>query len=1131
MNTVIRKTKWMSVGLLLALTCAAPVYADDTELLLLNPNAAAQAVPNVLLIIDSSGSMGNTEQTREVYDGAIAYVGGANACDPAYLYWTTYKNVTPSCDPANTQRILKSAFRCEDARNQIAGIGIYKGRMAQYRDGGSGFFSIFLGLDKFRWQNVRAGYETEIVECQKDRNKHGDGVNTSDLYAQKGGDVAQYTSDKKDEVSWGSWPTNQNVTVYDGNYLNYIVNPTFIQDSRINIVNNTAKAILNSISGISVGIMRFNNTQGGPVIMGVKDLDTNRAAILNTIDGIVAGGWTPVSETMYEAARYWRGLQGHYDNLINEHTTDPDALASTNPDVYLPPGNQSCAKNFNVVLTDGAPTNDTDPPGLVDSLPNWFGTQGYTGCTGAGDGACLDDIAAYLYNDDIAPNEPGVQTVTTHTIGFAIDLPILKEAAFRGGGEYFQADDVQSLTLALLEIVNNITDRALSFAAPAVAVNTFNRTQNFNDMYLSTFAASGKYHWPGNLKKYRLENGVVVDKFGQPAVNPATGLFNDTATSYWSSGSDGNDVRLGGAVENLPDPAIRNLYTNNTVDPNLTAAANAVSSSNLSSFTNSDFGVTGGAGEPTLDQLIRFARGEDITDFDLDPATTVRRAMGDPLHAQPAAVVYGGSQANPDIVVYSATNDGYVHAVDAANGNELWSFIPKEFLSKIPSLFFDADSATKNYGVDGDIVAVTADRDDDGVVEPADGDFVHIIFGMRRGGSAYYSLDVTDKNNPKVNWRISAAEFGQSWSRPTIARVDMAEPGLNNDNAVVIIGGGYDSVHDSMSHPAMADTQGAGVYMFDLMDGTLLWRAGADGSAQLQIAGMTRAIPSQVQAIDLNGNGYIDRMYASDMGGQLVRFDVFPGNDPDGIGADALVTGGVIAQLGAEGLVTPTDPETRRFYTSPDVSMFNDTIQNRRFMAISIGSGYRAHPLDNTNNDRFYSIRDQNVFSKMTQAEHDAFTPIDDAELVEISGTVGTAIGQNQRGWKFTLPADQKVLSSSVTFNNEIFFVAFSPDAAGAAACTASNGRNFLYRISVVNGDPITDLSTIVPGQEDNERVTDLAQGGIAPSPRFLFPSPDANCTGDECSPPPIGCIGVECFNPGFENNPVRTLWTQDGIE
>jgi type IV pilus assembly protein PilY1 len=272
-------------------------------------------------------------------------------------------------------------------------------------------------------------------------------------------------------------------------------------------------------------------------------------------------------------------------------------------------------------------------------------------------------------------------------------------------------------------------------------------------------------------------------------------------------------------------------------------------------------------------------------------------------------------------------------------------------------------------------------------------------------------------------------------------------------------------------------------------------------------------------------------MYASDMGGQILRFDIFAGKAPDGTGTDALVTGGVVAQLGAEGLGSPTDPDTRRFYAAPDVSIFNDNIQNRRFISISIGSGYRAHPLDNTPSDRFYSIRDERVFGQMTQAEYDAITPVTDSELVEVSGTVGAVLGPTDRGWKFTLPPDQKVFADSVTFNNEVFFVAFSPDTANASLCKAGEGRNFLYRVSVKNGDPITDLDAIVPGQEDNERVEELAQGGIAPTPAFLFPSPDPSCTGAECSPPPIGCIGVECFDPGFENFPVRTLWTQDGVE
>ena len=71
----------------------------------------------------------------------------------------------------------------------------------------------------------------------------------------------------------------------------------------------------------------------------------------------------------------------------------------------------------------------------------------------------------------------------------------------------------------------------------------------------------------------------------------------------------------------------------------------------------------------------------------------------------------------------------------------------------------------------------------------------------------------------------------------------------------------------------------------------------------------------------------------------------------------------------------------------------------------------------------------------------------------------------------------------------------------------------------------------MAPGDSDAARVTALQQGGIAPTPAFLFPSGDSSCTGSDCAPPPLGCVGVECFDPGFANNPVRTLWTQDGIE
>jgi type IV pilus assembly protein PilY1 len=1127
MNKVIRTTTGTVLGLILALTVGAPAIADDTELLLVDPNNQTPK-PNILFIIDSSGSMTNEETTKEPFDTLAAYGG---TCDPTMLYWTEYDAV-PSCDPTNTRMIAKTSFLCDAGAKQLAGIGIYSNKMTQYRDGSSGFFSVYLGVDATRWQELKAGYSAEIVECKKDRGVHGDGINLTLTRAQSGGGNAPYTDRKKDEISWRSWPTSQDVTVYDGNYLNYRGNPVVIQQSRIGIVQTTANIILGSISDVNVGIMRFNSTRGGPVIHEMADLDTNRTTIMAAVNGIVADGWTPVAETLYESALYWRGMEGFYANAVTEHATAPGALASTGPEVYQAPISDACAKNYNVLLTDGAPTNDVEAFGLVGNLPNWFGTMGNANCVGAADGDCADDIAQYLYTNDTQPTVPGAQLVTTHTIGFAINLPILAETARVSGGEYFLADDIESLTLALMRIFTDINEESLSFAAPAVAVNSFNRTQNLNDLYLTAFQASEQTHWPGNLKKYKIAGGEIVDSMGIAAVDPNTGFFKTTAQSYWSINADGNEVEDGGAANRIPTPANRRLFTNLSADPNLTAASNSISSGNVNSFTFADFGLTGSASEPTIDMIVRWMNGEDVADVDGNPATVTRDIMGDPLHSQPAAVVYGGTPASPDIVVYTATNDGYVHAIDGASGRELWAFVPREHLQNQAKLFFDPASSYKNYGVDGDIVPVIADRNKNGIIETADGDFVYIIFGMRRGGDAYYALDVTDKNNPDLKWRISSPEFGQTWSAPSIARIDINDGRLNADKAVAIIGGGYDTVHDSITHPATADSEGAGIYFLDLETGVVLWRAGPDAGANLTLSNMTRAIPNQVRVVDFNGDGLADRMYSTDVSGQIWRFDITNGMAPNGVGVDALVAGGVIAQLGAEGLGSPTDPETRRLYNAPDISIFNDNIQNRRFLAINIGSGYRSHPLDDTNNDRFFSIRDKNVFNKLTQTAYNSYSPITEADLVEVSGSVGAVVGPGDDGWMLTLPSDQKVLSTSTTFDNEVFFVAFSADGAAAATCAAGRGQNFLYRVLVANGDPVGDLSGVVPGTEDSLRVSTLAQGGIAPSPRFLFPSPDAVCpAGTDCTPPPLGCIGVECFDPGFENDPVLTLWTQDGIE
>ncbi len=1119
MNALKRNITWTCAGLMFALTVGGPAVADDTELLLVTPATAQNNKPNILFMLDTSGSMSSTESTIEPYDNTVSYGG---ACDQNRIYWTDV-DVIPDCSTTN-QYIEKANFHCAFAVNQMSGLGSFSDTMVQYRAGGKD------GTKKgpARWQYLAPGYNTHPVECQQDSGKHGDG-RPAYLWASNGTNLADpFTNVPSTELAWGSAPRNLGYTFYDGNYLNWKNSPTSANISRMDIVKAVVSAVMKSITNVNVGVMRFNDRDGGPIIQGLTDIETDRTSVLAAINNLNAGGATPLSEVMYEAALYWRGMDAYYGEKISEHTTDPGALDTLSPENYKQPETNVCSKNYNVMLSDGQPNNDAEAETLTPNLPNIVAALGYAPCDNAGtNGSCLDDITEYLSKEDIDTVLAGDQFVTTHTIGFAQDIPVLRSAAERSGGSYFQADDVESLALALLNIVGDINARNLSFSAPAVSVNAFNRTQNLNDLYLTVFSPKTRAHWPGNLKKYKIDNGQIVDSQGLGAVNPITGFFDDNAISYWTAAPppDGNEVTLGGAANLLPAPASRKLYTNNGSDTNLTGGSNALTPSNTGAFAPSDFGLTGATGEPTVDQVIRWMRGEDVTDEDFDPSTTVRNAMGDPLHSQPAAVVYGGSVGSPDVVVYTATNDGYLHAVDGITGVELWSFVPKELLRGMTRLYFNPRSKYKVYGIDGDIVPVVADRDNNGIIDGSD--FVYILFGLRRGGNNFYALDVTDKNTPKLLWNRAVTGSGQSWSRPTVARVDINGVTQNADKAVVIVGGGYDAIHDTKAHPTLDDASGAGIHMLDLVSGAELWRAGQDVGADLRLSTMTRAIPTQIRVADVSGDGLADRMYASDMGGQLLRFDILNGQ-----ATSSLVAGGVIAQLGAEGLGAPADADLRRFYNSPDASIFTDRRQRRRFISLSIGSGYRSHPLDNSASDRFYSVRDPDVFNQLTQAAYDSYTIIRESDLVEVSGSVRTIIDLTKKGWKFTMPANQKVLAGSVTFDDSIFFVGFSPEVNLADICQPSSGKNFLYRVSVENGDPVVNnLDTLDPADADDERVKQLAQGGIAPTPAFLFPAPDPNCTGSACSPPPIYCVGVECGDPGFDNNPVRTLWTQDGIE
>jgi type IV pilus assembly protein PilY1 len=78
----------------------------------------------------------------------------------------------------------------------------------------------------------------------------------------------------------------------------------------------------------------------------------------------------------------------------------------------------------------------------------------------------------------------------------------------------------------------------------------------------------------------------------------------------------------------------------------------------------------------------------------------------------------------------------------------------------------------------------------------------------------------------------------------------------------------------------------------------------------------------------------------------------------------------------------------------------------------------------------------------------------------------------------------------------------------------------------VNNLDNSTDGSPL--GESDRSR---LFEGSLASEVVFIFPSGETNCVGEACTPPPVACVDLFCFPPGFANNPVRTFWSEEALD
>jgi type IV pilus assembly protein PilY1 len=1034
---------------------------------------SAGVTPNVMLVVDNSGSM-----------NSIIWAAYDPETGTGFDSTQDYPDWSPMIDhDCNTGTALQEAWSATNGNINYS------------------------TLTNSRYRGTCAGSTNTAPTCASGtvRGRNADGTVTKCLVL-------------PDPVTGGS-------TRYQGNYLNYLfetyaggTNLTAGQipnDYRMNVARNVATNVVNDNSNLRLGLTRFNTDAGGQVI---QNCGATTAALNTSIAGLTASTWTPLAETLYEVTRYFRGIATFYNG----------DLEYTSPILYR------CQKNFVIVITDGYPTQDASFPNNDDadvadasrSLPDWDGRPGagdpptlasdypnfpqysdgfVTGAaTDEGDSLYLDDMAKFAYDIDMRTGlddtgksfdegDFAKQNLVTYTIGFTAANQMLADAAEYGTGQYYQANDEATLTIALQAALTDIGRRTGS--ASSVASNS---TRLANDTFI--YQARFDKDWGGELLAYPIgPDGTVADLADGETV-PELVLDDGNTRTGWN------------AADEVPDSADRNIYTYNP-----TAAAGsrgrAFEWANLSAEQQTALNtpVTGPADGNGQDRLL-YLRGDHSNEApngqQFRPRTSV---LGDIVNSDPIYVArqnygydvlpddegssyltYREDMADRTPMVYVAANDGMLHGFAAETGAELLAYMPNAVYPQLSAL------TGASYNDNHRLINDGAPRAMDAYI---DGSWRTILVGsLGGGGKGVYALDVTDPDSfsaDDVMWEFTDtndANMGVAIPSPTIAR-------LANDKWVAIVANGYNS------------TGSARLFVLDLETGAVIREidTGVGGDN-----GLSNPTP-----VDVDADRITDFVYAGDLRGNMWKFDLSSSNSADwGV---AFEVGGVPAPLYTACSSDPCDGSNYQPITArPEVG-----INPPAGYFVYFGTGRYFADGDNgvgTGANTVYAIRDKNekgatTLSLPTPGRSNLVQQlVTDTRTVNFGGystkiriTSNETITDSKDGWYLDLPTSgERQVSTPILRGGKIIFTTVIPS---GDECSAG-GDSWLMELDALSGsrldsppfdlnrDGVFDRDDMVQVDEDDPDSEWINVSGIGWSDNIVkTPGILSGCpsTNEEC--------------------------------
>ncbi len=726
----------------------------------------------------------------------------------------------------------------------------------------------------------------------------------------------------------------------------------------------------------------------------------------------------------------------------------------------------------------------------------------------------LDEWARFMHDKGVPiPGTDPVQrsnvtfyTIDVYNVQQDVDhTSLMLSTAKAGGGKYFAAKSQKAIVDALKQILGEIQAVNSTFASTSLPVNSTNRSQNENQVFIGMFRPDkkAKPRWFGNLKRYKLipvgsdiKLGDASDPVKQ-AVDEGTGFITDCAVSYWTKPSgtywqnlnldpdpkgkcpdqlpysdspDGPLVEKGGAAQ-----VLRNGNNPPTTSDTPTYAVNRKIYTRGSTGTLVEFNTTTSG---LSSDLVNFIKGADVNNERPagGPDKTRPSIHGDVIHSRPLPLNYGTNKGG--VFVFYGANDGYFRAVEADTGKERWAFIAPEFFGRLQRLKDQTPLVNyPNVGGTGDVASIGAPKDyffdgSTGYFQNIDSSSVWVFPSMRRGGRMIYGLNVSDMDAPSLMWKAGCPNLGndtgctdgmtgigQTWSTPVVAFIKGYPTG---GDPVLIFGGGYDKCEDeNTGAPTCTSGKGGYVYILNARTGELL-----------RSFPTRRSVAADVSVVDIDGDGKIDYAYAADTGGNVYRIDFIDGPTNK---TELTKENWQIYRVA----YTNDSSNPRKFLFGPAL------LYNKGFVYVALGSGDREHPLGwqypyNGVRNRFYVALDNLSIQPTTDTMAiNLDTAMTDSTEPTTCNSPKTLPGGSSKGWFMQLAKGEQVVTSALIAGGTVTFSTNRPIVDDTASCATSLGEARGYMVNLLNASGAVS----VDGTCGGTRSSKFAGGGLPPSP------------------------------------------------